>query len=506
MKKYLNVFKIVLFCAILVLPNVFFNFKRSTSYIDNKKLANLPKIYVDEKTLNHHFLKEFEEYYNDRIGFRELNIGLLMILEDKVFHVLNSPDFMWGKDNELYYGSDWAVNIYSGKMKFSEEKLKNEKENFEILDSYLRDKGIKNRVFTFIPSKEQIYFNNYPDSISRAKISMVDELCRCLENNSKLNILNLQHVLLDNKKEDTLLYYKIYDPFHWNHNGAFIAFSAIMERFKKKDFSLKSLTKDDFEIKQSEFKGLTQRYGNIKWLNDSFNYKEKLDRYEIKVKNNISSDPTFISDLGFDKKYKSIPYNYFHNDDLHNNKKIIILGDSYISSFMFDWFAHCFEEVHFLHSSVSMDVLDALIIKVKPQFFLFERVDRVGFSFNSLKQLRKNIFNPYSFSGYKMGKERFPHAIDKLESAARGGSRIVGWAYHDNDDCDVYMGIGGKYYKAEKTQRQDIQKAFNLKTSDLGFAIGLPEGVLKVLNKLPESYLYLINHTKKEIYKIQVFN
>ncbi|BDC96136.1 hypothetical protein TRSA_12350 [Treponema saccharophilum] len=89
----------------------------------------------------------------------------------------------------------------------------------------------------------------------------------------------------------------------------------------------------------------------------------------------------------------------------------------------------------------------------------------------------------------------FPYFIDSENISSRAIS-LAGWAYHENDDCDVYIGIEDKTFKAQKVHRPDVKEAFCLENDTQGFSATIP------LESDLQSYtLYLVNNSKKEIYR-----
>lgn len=72
---------------------------------------------------------------------------------------------------------------------------------------------------------------------------------------------------------------------------------------------------------------------------------------------------------------------------------------------------------------------------------------------------------------------------------------LNGWAYYENDECSIYIENGEGFYKAETISRRDVQDAFTLADDKKGFSI-------KNYTENKNYSLYLVNETKKEIYKI----
>ena len=92
-------------------------------------------------------------------------------------------------------------------------------------------------------------------------------------------------------------------------------------------------------------------------------------------------------------------------------------------------------------------------------------------------------------------KVGFPHYIDSWQKSVWGLS-IAGWAYLEDNDCDVYVRAGDLFYKADKIERPDVQDAFGLSHNKVGFSIMIPSDAADLR-------LLLVNRTKKEIYVME---
>ena len=81
----------------MIVPAAFLNTKeKQISSIDNKMLAEWPGLDWTLKTNT-----KVEDYLNDRIGFREQAIEAYTELNDRLFHVMVHPLFMYGKEGPL---------------------------------------------------------------------------------------------------------------------------------------------------------------------------------------------------------------------------------------------------------------------------------------------------------------------------------------------------------------------------------------------------------------------
>ena len=124
--------------------------------------------------------------------------------------------------------------------------------------------------------------------------------------------------------------------------------------------------------------------------------------------------------------------------------------------------------------------------------FLFLLIAASRFVFLPTKQpLSKNVLVP----PLEASTNSFSYFIDS-ENISSHTLLLSGWAYHENDDCDVYIGVADKTFKAEKVHRLDVREAFGLESDTQGFSAAIP-----FESDLQSYTLYLVNNSKKEIYK-----
>ncbi len=97
-KKFADVLFCFLCMAILIIPMALLNVKPDqTSAIDNKRLTEWESF-----SFQNNFRNGFQNYLNDRIGFREEAIDAYTVLNDKLFHVLVHPLYMYGQNGNIY--------------------------------------------------------------------------------------------------------------------------------------------------------------------------------------------------------------------------------------------------------------------------------------------------------------------------------------------------------------------------------------------------------------------
>ena len=156
MKKsnLINEIFIFLFVIMLVLPNLFFNrVPNAVSEIENRVLAQKPEIVDANGNLNNEYIQEFEDYFDDNIGFKQKATELNLISKYKLFGVLDMPNWIMGKDNNLFYTTNGEdIKTYAGANLYDEDTLNEMACNLEYMNLYFRQLGCKTYNM-FIPNK-----------------------------------------------------------------------------------------------------------------------------------------------------------------------------------------------------------------------------------------------------------------------------------------------------------------------------------------------------------------
>ena len=95
--KVLRILTAALFALLILIPMVTFNFeKNAISEIDNRELAGNPLETEGDLTVN------LQNYINDRIGLRDEMILSYTVLNDRLFHKMVHPSYVYGKDGYVF--------------------------------------------------------------------------------------------------------------------------------------------------------------------------------------------------------------------------------------------------------------------------------------------------------------------------------------------------------------------------------------------------------------------
>ena len=225
MTKKKAVMWIVVFLIIIISPPVIYFFLGR--YVDaenyeNRNAALKPTLSIDNYSV---FSKEYEEYYNDAIPFRNQLITLSNSIDYYLFGQSSNDKVIIGKEGWLLYCNKEDFNPLEqslGYWKFSDEQLKCIADNLESTRRVLESQGIEFVLF-IAPNKETIYADKVPDYYDVAdSYTSTDQLIDYLKENTNIRLVYPKDKLEEIKrgKEDFLLYHKL--DTHWNYAGAYV--------------------------------------------------------------------------------------------------------------------------------------------------------------------------------------------------------------------------------------------------------------------------------------------
>ncbi len=322
MKKY-KITIIIIFFVILVIPIVFVNLKENQiSEIDNTKLLDLSDI---------DSVSEFENYLEKRIGFRSEIINIYNIMNDKLFHEMKHPTYEYGKDDFVFF------------------KMKNEKDDYEYLDTYanliknMQDYVTKRGSYFIIvlnPPKVETYSEYLPEGYHFNNIRM-----NYLKNKFEelgINYLDNSEILSEKKKE-IMVFNKQYDAGHWNEYGAFYSIKNLYSTIIKDGVKISNINFDDYNITQKlETKLPVSEYPISEYV-PQFSLKN-VD-YKIKEIKNIDINATYgyKAKTTNDKKEKRVLLfrgSYFGGKEkfVANNFKEVFFISNYYNAIDFDYY------------------------------------------------------------------------------------------------------------------------------------------------------------------------
>lgn len=344
---------ITLFLSILLIPTIAYKFilQDTGSSTENRVLKDKPDLNL--KTLTS-YPKEFEEYFNDHIPFKQQATQLNSYVKYNYLNMSPAEYIIKGRDNWLFYNSKAkndtdALGDYLGTTEYSMEELEQIKENLLDKRDYLKKKGIEFYIM-ICPNKEVIYYEYMPTYYNRkSEINKADKLVKYLEENTDLNIVYpKQELLMSKGKYNT--YYK-WDT-HWNQIGAYIGFESLMNAIGDETIS---------SFKEIEFIPYDRAGGDLvnmlSILPSGMDYDYVANNYKTEIESSI---------------FKEEGSKVYYKSNSLNDKKLLLFRDSFGEALM-PYLSKAFSE-SIVTSDRSFD--PDFIESEKPDIVVFEVVER----------------------------------------------------------------------------------------------------------------------------------
>lgn len=330
---------------------------------ENRILAKFPQIHLSDGSFNFGIRKEFENWANDNMGFRDKAVKLNTIIQYKMLGISAKTDTLVGKKDWLFYVTPEILKDYQHLNLPNKDQLEAYKNNLLSFDQYLKNKDIP-LVIMYLPDKKDIYSEYYPENIiQHGNISRYDMVSDYISTKTKLNFIAPKDKLMKKKKE-ALIYSPRIDNAHWNTYGAFIGYRELMMKTKQVVPSLKVLNWNDYDIKKYLQKGM---------FNNSIEIEEESYSFAPKFKSGVIGQ-----DLGFFEGKPTLnhpdKYRYINQDK--SLPKAMIIADSYVYLYMLPTLAESFSELTFIHTH-DIGKVNEYVDAVNPDVVMYEFVDRM---------------------------------------------------------------------------------------------------------------------------------
>ena len=294
------------------------------SQLENRILSKKSKITL-ESLISGTFMEKYEKYINDQFLLRDNFISLKSRFE-YIQGKTENNNILYGKNNRLF---EKIVSINEDRINI----------NIEAINVFAKDKDIRIS-FLLAPNSSEVYKEDMPyGSYIVNQEKRIQDIYESLE---KINNINVLETLNDNKSE--YIYY--YTDHHWTSYGAYLAYKNLCKNLNLNPVDLGSLEKNE----------VNNFYGTYFSKAKNFNAKEDILTYY--TFNNITmkiDEDTYEELYDLDKALEGDKYSLFlrgnnsltiiKNNNLKNNKKILIIKDSYANS-LIPFLTENYEEIH----------------------------------------------------------------------------------------------------------------------------------------------------------------
>ena len=326
---------------------------------ENRKLAEMPEFGLGKISV---FPKNFENFYNDHVPFREGIIATWAKLNYFGLHDSTSDGVTLGKttnedrDRWLFYSkaTDYnPVNDAQGILRYGPEMLRKTVKNMSKNEEYFKEKNIQFWYY-IAPNKESVYKEYLPVEIYNDE-SRVEQLITYVTKNGVERVGYVKNEIIDNKDKGQL-YLK--QDTHWNELGAFYGYKALMNMIEPKynDFSYEVLF-PEYTVESSDLVRMIDIRDYFRDARPKVSY-DKSESYEI-VKNEWLG-----GDVG--------SFVVTENKNAKIDKKIMIVGDSFRTG-LIPYLAKTFKQVVLLHR---LSYNGSLLEEYKPDVVISEAVER----------------------------------------------------------------------------------------------------------------------------------
>ena len=446
---------------------------------ENRVLASFPRFHTADRKLNVHFFSDFQNWFNDNLGFRDQLVQANSVIQYDLFRNLTKSDTLLGKDNWLYYFTPEILADYQNDNLPTQSQLKTWGNAVQKVDSYLKSRNIP-FIYTLDMDKKTIYPENYPSSILKVhSVSRSDMFTDYMTKDTNVDFFTPKNELLA-AKSGMQVYYQNVDNAHWNSNGAYIGYQLLMQHIQKYLPSIRIIPKSDFTIVNRRVE--TKVYNAVSFF-------ETEPDYNLKVKPTASETQHQLDPLNL--IYSNLNYTYENQDK--SLPKILIFGDSYFYTFQLPVIAESFSQVVFIHTE-NIGNYQNYIQLFHPDVVVYENVERMfGHDIGLMADAPAGAPDYHTLQNLPTQSQPLMYVdncngaqLASQSSLSIGSSdsiaHIVGWAVDPHAGTtagNVYLKVGDHVYAAtygtERTSVSDYYKNEQYRNSGFVFDVDAQE-------------------------------
>ncbi len=357
-------------CAVFVItlsvPLVFqiFGIRFNIAMADKRKKTELPAFLKTNNTMSFRsvalFIDNFNSYYSDNFGLRELMIKFYLTFKINLLHTNPFPEkFVFGTEDWIFLSDSYfnAITETKGIKNFSGQELDEITKNIVTCEDYFELKKIK-FFLAIAPEKSTVYGQKLPIKKSGrpTKLEQVKKRLSAIG----FNLIDLKDDF--NKNQNLPLYYKT--DSHWNQIGVYYGYLTLMKAIGASYPMLKIHQFKDFSIDSSDhtYTGDMAKQLSLKPMECKYVLTPLFEKESIELPKRMKVPVLFSHD----------PKSYERRFENKNGKlKILIFRDSFFQV-TYKFVAESFHETVFIWSIWKKDVIE----QEKPDIVVFELAER----------------------------------------------------------------------------------------------------------------------------------
>ena len=181
---------------------------------------------------------DVDAWIADRVGFRTQALTTSQLLDDRLFHELSHPSYMYGKDGYVFF------KLQSSANEVDTDFLDAFCAYLKQIQDYCESRGVP-FLYAITPEKKAVYDQYLPDGYLYQD-TFFPALYAKLEEYGVLYTSNVE--LLREKAATEQVFNRKYDAGHWNDLGEYYAVNDLLEEVQKEYPNVEPWTMDDFEV------------------------------------------------------------------------------------------------------------------------------------------------------------------------------------------------------------------------------------------------------------------
>lgn len=373
-KKVNNSIFVILFLLTFFVPLLFTKWESGgVAETENRNLAKFPSL-VSNGSFNLSFTTDFETWFMDHMGFRQNLIDANKTFQKDVFdRAISKSDYKTGKTGDSIYATNVIIKDYAHVNLRTEEEVAQIGQSYQKISDWLDAKGVP---FYYVQcvDKHTTYPERFIASVKQiGTVSKTDQVIDYLQNHTTVNTIYFKQLFADLRTQ-----YDIFshwgDPTHWTSRGAYMGYRHMMERINRDmEQPLTILDEEDYEITLEVQEGPDGQ-------------SEQIEKFNIR---DAKAQQVNISAMG--EWAEDHRHSIWKNSDAGNDKRLLLMGDSYFNSYLVDDIAESFGEVWLVWGEYTND-LPEIVELCKPDVVIYECAERVDRS-ESVCNLAESLQN-----------------------------------------------------------------------------------------------------------------
>ena len=358
-KRVNNIAFVFLFLLLFFLPLLFTDWRSGgTSEEENRNLAKFPSLITDNK-LNITFTQEFDSWFMDHMGFRDVLITANRSLHEKVFdRSISNSNMKTGRTGDVIYATDEIIRDFAHVNLRTDDDVAHIGQSYQIISDWLAEKNIP---FYYVQcvDKHTIYPERFIENVQQfGTVSKTDQVLTYLEEQTSVNAIYFKDVM-----EEQRLQHNVFshwgDATHWTPRGAFICYNYMMEHINDSlDYQLKILSESDYDISVYTMYGPDDAY-------------EEIEDFKIRNPKAKESDVSVMGPWATDYRHR-----VWINTEADNDKRLLLMGDSYFSDYLLASLAESFREVWMVWGDHTW-AFTQIVELCNPDIVIYECAERV---------------------------------------------------------------------------------------------------------------------------------